>query len=116
MLQRWTNKATGIEHMGFICRNGSLKDEWGASIEELRKKVGLGSAPTGHGGVVMIMGRSEHEGRPVMRLEAWDRGSGDSIALIQPFRRGLFGNWPRPSGAPINVGAPPPPGRTSRLP
>ena len=121
MLQRWTNRTTGIANMGFICRGDTLTDEWGATIDELRGKVSLSSpgAPRPSVGVktVTIMGRSEHNGSPVMRLEAWDPATGESIALIQPFRRGLFGNYPRPTGKAIHAGSPPrPPRRASRLP
>src|SRR5665213_450409 len=109
MLRRWTNKSTGIDNMGFIATyrdedDASLTDEWGKTIEELRSMAAKQYATSFR---VMVMGRSEHEGRPVMRLEAWEKSTGASVALIQPFRRGIFGNYPRPSGAPLNVGTPP---------
>jgi hypothetical protein len=111
MLRRWTNRTTGIEHMGFICTysgedEGSLRDEWGKSIEELRE---LAAPRYANAFRVMIMGRSEHNGQPDMRLEAWEKSTGESVALIQPFRRGLLGNYPRPTGRPIDAGPQPPP-------
>jgi hypothetical protein len=123
MLRRWTNRTTGIQHMGFVCTyssadDGSLTSESGKSIQELRDMAAPRYA-SAYAFRIMIMGRCEHNGQPAMRLEAWEQPTGDSIALVQPFRRGLFGNYPRPTGAPIDVGPPPPPQRSrgaSRLP
>lgn len=41
LLQRWTNRTTGIQNMGFVCThsgtdNGALTNESGRPIDELR--------------------------------------------------------------------------------
>ena len=63
-----------------------LGDDYGEYLAEVRA-----SERTGDSGMVAIIGEATHDGAPCVQCEAFDLSTGDSVVLIQPFKKTLFG-------------------------